>query len=66
MIAHILVTSYKKGTVLLKQGDIAGKCYFVLKGCVRQYTVVGDGRKTTYNFFPEGKPVMKRQGWFEN
>ncbi len=58
VMSHILVHSYKKGTVLLKQGDISEKCYFVLKGCVRQYAVGDDGRETTYNFFTEGQPVV--------
>lgn len=58
VMAHILVNSYKKGTVLLKQGDISGKCYFVLKGCVRQYAVGDDGRETTYNFFTEGQSIV--------
>jgi CRP-like cAMP-binding protein len=57
-MAHILVNSYKKGTVLLKQGDISEKCYFVLKGCVRQYAVGDDGKETTYNFFTEGQPIV--------
>ncbi len=29
----IVVKEYKKGTVLLRQGDVPTKCYFVLKGC---------------------------------
>ena len=58
VMAHILVNSYKKGTVLLKQGDISEKCYFVLNGCVRQYAVGDDGRETTYNFFTEGQSIV--------
>lgn len=54
----ILVSSYKKGTVLLKQGDVSDKCYFVLKGCVRQYSFGDDGKETTYNFFTEGQSVV--------
>lgn len=58
VMAHLVVHSYKKGTVLLKQGDISEKCYFVLKGCVRQYSVGDDGRETTYNFFTEGQSIV--------
>ncbi|MGO4375091.1 Crp/Fnr family transcriptional regulator, partial [Paenibacillus sp. MCAF20] len=36
---QIPIESYKKGTVLLAQGDVPSKCYFVLKGCIRQYSV---------------------------
>lgn len=55
---RILVNTYKKGTVLLKQGDISDKCYFVLKGCVRQYAFGDNGKETTYNFFTEGQSVV--------
>lgn len=58
IIDHILVNTYKKGTVLLKQGDISDKCFFVLKGCVRQYAFGDDGKETTYNFFTEGQSVV--------
>ena len=30
-----LVRSYKKGTILLREGEMAKNCYLVLKGCVR-------------------------------
>lgn len=55
---HILVNAFKKGTILLKQGDISDKCYLVLKGCVRQYSCGNDGKETTYNFFTEGQAVV--------
>lgn len=55
---RILVETYKKGTVLLRQGEISDKCYFVLKGCVRQYAFGDDGKETTYNFFTEGQSVV--------
>lgn len=55
---RILVNTYKKGTVLLKQGDISDKCYFVLKGCVRQYALGDNGKETTYNYFTEGQSVV--------
>lgn len=36
----ILIEEYKKGTVLLRQGDVPTKCYFVLQGCVRQGNIL--------------------------
>jgi len=45
--------SFKKGTILLHQGDIPEKCYFVLKGCIRQYSVDEEGRENTFNFYTE-------------
>ncbi len=43
---------YKKGTVLLKEGQTSTEVYFVLEGCVRQYYLV-DGDEKTNNFFTE-------------
>lgn len=51
------VKSYKKGTVLIKQGEIVTMCYFVLKGLVRQYAISEDGKETTSNFFSEKQAV---------
>ncbi|TLS51356.1 Crp/Fnr family transcriptional regulator [Paenibacillus antri] len=53
IVDEIHIEEFKKGTVLFKQGDAPTKCYFVLKGCVRQYTIDEDGREVTSNFFTE-------------
>ncbi|MEX0662510.1 MAG: Crp/Fnr family transcriptional regulator [Balneolaceae bacterium] len=39
--------SFKKGTVLLKEGDIIKSGYFVIKGCLRSYYIVDSEEKTT-------------------
>ncbi|MFY7997462.1 MAG: Crp/Fnr family transcriptional regulator [Candidatus Kapaibacteriota bacterium] len=54
---NIPVQDFKKGAILLKEGEIADKCYFVLKGCVRQYHCVDDEEKTTA-FFTEKQAVV--------
>jgi CRP-like cAMP-binding protein len=46
----------KKGTVLLKEGQIANECYFVLKGCIKRYYIV-DGEEKITGFFTEGHVV---------
>ena len=52
-IARLMsVQQYKKGTVLLKEGQISANTYFVLEGCVRMYYLV-DGEEITKNFFTE-------------
>lgn len=57
-IAETIVTRpYKKGDVLLREGDISNEVYFVLEGCVRQYYLV-DGEEKTVNFFTEGQWVI--------
>jgi CRP-like cAMP-binding protein len=50
----IRVEQFKKGSLLLKEGEVAKDCYLVLKGCVRQYYVV-DGNEKTTSFFVEGQ-----------
>lgn len=55
--ADIPIQDFKKGTILLRQGEVPEKCYFVLKGCVRQFAVDEDGRETTFNFFTEEQGV---------
>lgn len=39
--------SFKKGTVLLKEGDIVKSGYFVIKGCLRSYYIIDGEEKTT-------------------
>lgn len=51
------IEEFKKGTILLHQGEAPEKCYFVLKGCIRQSAVDETGRETTFNFFTEEQGV---------
>lgn len=39
--------SVKKGTTLLKEGQLSKESYFVLKGCIRTYYVLNGEEKTT-------------------
>ncbi|WP_149243306.1 Crp/Fnr family transcriptional regulator [Dyadobacter sp. 32] len=41
------VKEIKKNTTIVKQGQICNLCYFVLKGCLRQYVVLEGVEKTT-------------------
>lgn len=54
---HIPVRAVKKGTYLLREGEVAQACYFVLKGCVRQYRLL-DGIEKTTAFFTEEQAVV--------
>ena len=47
--ATMEIRQYKKGTVLLREGQISSEAYFVLDGCVRQYYLV-DGEERTKNW----------------
>jgi CRP-like cAMP-binding protein len=46
------IRQYKKGDVILKAGQIAKECFFVHKGCIRQYYLI-DGEEKTTNIFTE-------------
>lgn len=50
--ATMIIKNYKKGDVLLKEGQISTEAYFVLEGFVRQYFII-DGEEKTTNFFTE-------------
>lgn len=53
IVDEIGIEHFKKGTVLIKQGDVTTKCYFILKGCVRQYSIDEEGTEATSNFYTE-------------
>ncbi len=57
IMSAMQVETYKKGALLLRQGDISSKCYVVLEGCIRQYTIGEDGKEITNNFFTEEQTV---------
>ncbi|MFM2386687.1 MAG: hypothetical protein RL660_1444 [Bacteroidota bacterium] len=39
--------TFKKGTILLKEGQKSDVHYFVLKGCIRKYYIINGEEKTT-------------------
>ncbi|SYX86853.1 Crp/Fnr family transcriptional regulator [Paenibacillus alvei] len=57
VLEDIHLEEYKKGTVLLRQGDVPTNCYFVLKGCVRQYLIHESGKEVTINFYTEEQAI---------
>jgi CRP-like cAMP-binding protein len=48
--------SFRKGTILLKEGQRSKDAYFVLKGCIRCYYVVDAEEKTTA-FYTESETL---------
>lgn len=50
------IQAFSKGNVLLKEGQVSDKCYFVLKGLIREY-YLKDGEEKTTAFFTENEPV---------
>jgi CRP-like cAMP-binding protein len=47
---------YKKGHLLLREGDFSNECYFILDGCIRSY-FLKDGEEKTIEFYTEEQVV---------
>lgn len=52
----IPVKRFAKGDVLLREGEVARRCWFTIEGCVRAYRIV-DGEERTTAFYTEGDPI---------
>lgn len=50
------IQSFESGHLLLREGQVAKHCYFVLKGMVREY-YLKDGEEKSTAFYVEGEPV---------
>lgn len=57
----IQIKRFKKGTFLLMEGDTLYMCYFIIKGCVREY-YIKDGEEKTTNFFVEQDSISSMNG----
>lgn len=57
LVADVPMARFPKGTILLHQGDVPTKCYFVLSGCIRQYKVDEDGNEHTVDFITEEQSI---------
>lgn len=57
LLGELMVTrEVSKGTVLVRQGEVCQECFFVLKGCLRQYRLV-DGVEHSLQFYTENQAV---------
>ncbi len=54
---NTLIKSFKKGSILLKEGGISNACYFILKGCIRSY-FLKDGEEKTIEIYTEEQSVV--------
>lgn len=50
------IREYKKGTFLLREGEVAVNCHLVLRGCVRGF-FMKDGEEKSTTFYTEGDTV---------
>lgn len=58
----IPIKPFKKGTVLLREGQVSRDSYFVIEGCVRKYYII-DGEERTTEFFIEDESVASLQSY---
>lgn len=56
MVALDIFRTFKKGTILLKEGQHSVDGYFVLKGCIRTFYII-DGEEKTTAFYTEMEGV---------
>lgn len=61
-LAGIETIDYEKGTVILREGQVASVCFYVLEGCIRQYQL-REGEERIVNFFTEFQPVFYNDGY---
>lgn len=54
---NMVVRHFKKGDFLLKEGQISIDTYFIIEGCIREFTNI-DGEEKTTNFFTEEQWVI--------
>ena len=58
MVKGLKIEEYEKGRVLISQGEVPERGYFVLKGMTRKYAVDEDGNETTYGFYSEKQSIV--------
>ena len=61
----MVITDFKKDTFLLKEGQTSVDTYFIVKGCIRQYTLI-DGEEKTTNLFTENQWVISMTSLAQN
>ncbi|MBB4801560.1 CRP-like cAMP-binding protein [Flavobacterium nitrogenifigens] len=57
IIENTTIETFKKGELVVVEGQISDKCYLVLKGCLRQFKIVDETEKTS-GFFIEEMPMV--------
>lgn len=56
VIEMAIFKSFRKGTILLREGQLSKDSYFVLKGCLRCYYMI-DGEEKTTAFYTESESL---------
>lgn len=64
IVENTQLENFKKGTTILREGQICTKCFFVVKGSLRQYQIINGEEKTTAFFF-EGDAAVLYSSYLE-
>lgn len=51
------IETYKKGTFMLREGQIARNAYYIVDGCIREYKLI-EGEEKTTAFYTENQSVI--------
>lgn len=57
----MIVRSFRKGSLILREGQVSTNCYTILEGCIRQYYLI-DGEERTTFFYTEGQTIYAQRG----
>ena len=57
LAASGVVKRYKRGTLLIEEGEPGGSLYFVTRGLLRAYTARADGQEFTFGFYGAGETL---------
>lgn len=57
IITKLDIVKKNKGNTLIKQGEPIAYCYFIVEGCVRQFTIDEEGEEITVDFLCEHQAV---------
>jgi CRP-like cAMP-binding protein len=58
----IPIKAFKKGDILLREGQVSRDSYFVIEGCVRKYYII-DGEERTTEFYIEDESIASIQSY---
>jgi CRP-like cAMP-binding protein len=63
VLADLDIRPVARGTVLVRPGEVAKDCYFVLKGCLRLYFLDAGGAEHSTEFFTEEDALTILEGY---
>lgn len=65
ILAHFDKEEIKKNQILIKEGQVSNKLYFVEKGIGRSYYLKKEGKEVTQWFFGEGNFMASADSFFQ-